>query len=537
MSISKAMEADINLIDWKTEFASLAAQHGSRIAVSDIDGSVTFAQLIGGSAACASHLRQAGVQPGEGVATLIVNSIEAVWVSLGILLAGACEVTLNPAQSLDEQEWCIDLVGPRLLIHDGRTTSLPRSKATVLRCDDIRQLEGEREALREKMAALPHVDGAAWSRILFTSGTTGRPKGAVHTHAGRWLANLLLRYSIRGRIKGGSMLLMTPFSHGSSLLAHALLLDGAPIHLVPGVDRNVIEPLIRGGAVRHIFAPPTVLMKLVEIFAGETIDTIQTVFTGTGPLSSELYGAARKIFGPNIRVTYGMSEIFNPVTVLEPSQSERWYGELGEGAVGMVGWPAPGVEISIRDDEGRDVEGDTSGQIFLRTRHMYAGYLQPSGDFEPAPAFYPTGDVGTFNPKTGLRLLGRMHDTIKTGGYKVMAQEVEVALRERGAAGEFVVLGLPSKYWGEVISCARAASNDCWIDEMKRLSGSLTRYKQPRIFVTVPTIWKNAIGKIDRKQIRNFIDTHYELEDGSHPVLRPRNGDHDPDPELHAISK
>ena len=124
---------------------------------------------------------------------------------------------------------------------------------------------------------------------------------------------------------------------------------------------------------------------------------------------------------------------------------------------------------------------------------------------------------------SGLRLLGRMHDAIKTGGYKVMAQEVEVALRERGITGEFVVLGLPSKYWVEVISCVRAGNDERWIDEMKKASEPLTRYKQPRLFVTVPTIWKNATGKIDRTQIRNFIDTHYELQDGSHPVLRRRD--------------
>lgn len=481
--------------------------------MTDVARSATFDEVVVQAEAVAAWLLDQGIRPGERVVTLIANSVEAVSASFGIVIAGGCEVSLNPGQSIEEQEWCAGLVEARAFLHDGRAKTLPRTSAAAIDCTELGHA-GSANWINPK--------GSDWGRILFTSGTTGRPKGVVHTHAGRWLSNLLLRHSIRDRLRGGSTLLMTPFSHGASLLSYALLFDGAPVHLVQGVDRTVIDPLVRSGSIENIFAPPTVLVKLVEIFSGEHIETVRSIFTGTAPLSAELYGAVCDIFGPVVRVTYGMSEIFNPITVLQPDLADRCYAECGQDAVGAVGWPAPGVEVSIRDDDGRDLNDGETGQVFLKARHMYAGYLREGGQFQPAEPFHATGDIGTLSPAFGLRLLGRMHDTIKTGGYKVMAQEVEVALRERGVTGEFVVLGLPSQYWGEIIGCVRAANDDGWINDIRKAAEPLTRYKQPRVFVSVPTIWKNAIGKIDRNQIRSFIDKHYELEDGPYPALRRR---------------
>lgn len=500
-------------ISWRTEISSLPFRFPGRTVVTDASRSATVDEIVRHADAVTARLFDHGIRPGERVVTLIANSVEAISASFGIMLAGACEVTLNPGQSLEEQTWCADLVNVKAFLHDGRAKALPQVSAAAIDCTKL-DVPGK--------PGWHSPTGSDWGRILFTSGTTGRPKGVVHTHAGRWLSNLLLRHSIRDRLRGGSTLLMTPFSHGASLLSYALLFDGAPVHLMQGVDRAVIEPLVRSGSIENIFAPPTVLVKLVEIFSGERIETVRTIFTGTAPLSAELYGAVRDIFGPVVRVTYGMSEIFNPITVLQPDLADRCYAECGQDAVGVVGWPAPGVDVSIRDDDGRDVHDGEPGQVFLRARHMYAGYLRDGGQFQPAQPFHPTGDIGTFSQAFGLRLLGRMHDMIKTGGYKVMAQEVEVALRERGVTGEFVVLGLPSQYWGEIIGCVRAANDDGWINDIRKAAEPLTRYKQPRVFVSVPTIWKNAIGKTDRNQIRSFIDTHYELEDGPYPALRRR---------------
>ena len=503
---------------WAHDLRLLGARYGARIAVTDLDGAVTYEELVERAFGLARHLAHAGIGPGDRVATLIPNSAAAVHASWGIAICGACEVTLNPAQAPDEQAWCIEVAAPRVLLHDGRAPALPGGDIQVMSCTSAPHGAG---------APMPPVapceePEADWGRILFTSGTTGRPKGVVHTHQARWLAAQLLRQSLAETMSEGSTLLLTPFSHGASLLAYALLPAGKPVHLLPGLDPAVVGPLVRSGAVAHLFAPPAVLVRLVELLRGEYHASVRTVLTGTAPLPAALYQDARRIFGPRLRITYGMTEIFNPITVLEPAATDVAYQSLGEDASGLVGWPAPGVEISVRDEAGVAVADGVEGEIFVHAKHMYAGYLRGRGQFEPAPAFHPTGDIGRLDAARGLRLSGRLHDVIKSGGYKVHPQEVESALRERGIEGDFAVLGLPSQRWGEIVVLARAQPEGESFDDVVEAATRLTHYKRPRLFAALPALPRNAIGKIDRRRIREQIVERWELLDGAHPAFRRR---------------
>src|SRR5262249_19215344 len=198
----------------------------------------------------------------------------------------------------------------------------------------------------DALRGLPPVADEAWARISFTSGTTGRPKAIVHTQRQRWIANLLQRASFAHMPGPGSrVLLMTPFTHGAGLIAHAFLDHGATSVLLDGVDLPAVERLLAGGGIDHVFAPPTVLAKLSAAFPDRHFPGVKLVFTGTAPLTPALYERARTLFGPVIRVTYGKSEIVNPIAVLSPAECDAYYRETDAGPGSCVGWAGTGVEI------------------------------------------------------------------------------------------------------------------------------------------------------------------------------------------------
>lgn len=189
-------------------------------------------------------------------------------------------------------------------------------------------------------------------------------------------------------------------------------------------------PILDAAWVDQVFAPPTVLAKILAASGSRTFPRIRTVFTGTAPLAPELYAKARRAFGPVVRLTYGKSEVFNPIAVLTPEETDAWYSgpEPKQGA--CVGWPASGVEIRIEPTVQGEGKGEEAGRVLLRTRHMLAGHVTEQG-FTPLAAgeFHETGDIGRIDALGRLHLCGREGDLIKTGGYRVSPDEVESYLR------------------------------------------------------------------------------------------------------------
>src|SRR5690606_2241297 len=194
----------------------------------------------------------------------------------------------------------------------------------------------------------PAVDPSAEARIIFTSGTSGRPKAAVYTTAKRWMSATVLRSVLpyRPNVASG-IVLMTPYVHGATSLARAYLECGSRVALLRGIEEALLRPLLSGRNFDALFAPPSVLAKLVEIFTGERLDHIRSIYAGTQPLPLALYRKAAAIFGPCMRVTYGKTENLNPITLLEPDETDDVY-QTSDASVGTcVGYPGPGVELRI----------------------------------------------------------------------------------------------------------------------------------------------------------------------------------------------
>jgi len=509
-------QRDTKPVNWGAAFATLAQRFAGLPAVCTLDAEHAFDEVIGRAAAVARALRNTGVRPGEAVATVLTNRGHAVWGSIGVTLSGAAEASLNPGMTGSELKYCLDLIAPRVVLADSTTAGAVREAGHApWLVEDI-------DGARADVVVDRPVDGGVVGKILFTSGTTGKPKAIIHSHRGRFVANLMLRSNLPFRPTPQSrILLMTPYCHGASLLAAAFLDTGASVQLMTGVDVEGIRPLLTSGAVDCMFAPPTVLAKLTDALGDFTCGSLRTIFTGTATLPPDLYQRTRAMFGPIVRVTYGKTEIFNPITVLEADDTDAAYGARDQNRGANLGWPVSGVEVSIRDDSDEICPPGKPGRVFLRAPHMMTGYIDETGIHAvSAQDWHESGDVAALSPRGELMLVGRENDVIKTGGYKLFPQEIEALLAAGRIAAEIVVVGLPSAYWGQIVVAVAERPVPGWQARAVAIVASLSRYKRPRAYIAVAELPRNAQGKLRRPRLVEILLAECLIEDGPHPVVR-----------------
>ena len=496
----------LDRIPWSLELHTLARRHGARVAVDTGQATLTFAQLNGYAHALATRLLADGVRAGTCVGIYLPNGIAAVWADYGVTIAGACMVHLNAAYTRDEIEWGMRLAPMTHIVTDrANAAAVQGLGARVVLCEDIEPLADPGE--------LPAVEAAAWGRIIFSSGTTGKPKALVYDQGRRWLAAVMLRAVLPMTPGPGSrVLLMTPYVHGASMQARAWLDYGGTAVLLNGVQVDQVQAQLQAGA-DAIFAPPTVLAKLAAALPGRHFPRVRCMFTGTQTLTPALYAKARALFGPCVRVTYGKSENVNPITVLDPEAAEAVYAQPAEQQGACLGWPAPGVEVRIGP-------GD---EIHLRSQHMYIGHVDQDGFHPPdADGWHRTGDLGRIDGQGRLWLLGRMADVIKSGGYKIYPDEIEAVLAGLEDCGDVCVAALPSDYWGEVIVAVAERAGSGWAQRAGERVRELARYKHPRAHIDVAALPRNPQGKISRRAVRDMVLEQYRLQDGPYPAVVPR---------------
>ena len=503
-------------IPWSSDLLTLARRFGPRIAITDGDASITYAALSARAHGLARRLIAEGFKPGQPVATFVPNGCDAPWVSYGLTMAGVAETPCNTGSTDAELGWFAQLTGfKRIVAPQASCARLAGLGFEPLALEDITQ--------DDSGAPLPPVPSDAWGRIIFTSGTTGKPKAILHSHGGRYLANILQRAVLPFTPEPGErVLLMTPFTHGAALITYAWLDHGGEVVLQDGVRAERIAPVLAAPRLSAIFAPPTVLAKLLALFPGQAVPGLKVIFCGTQTLTRDLYARAAAQFGPVVRVTYGMSECFNPITVLEGPDVAAAMEEAEDGLGANLGWPATGVEIAIRDEAGAPLPHGDSGDIWLRARHMNIGMIGADGFVpRPAGAWHRTGDLGAIDARGRLRLAGRASDVMKSGGYRVHPAEIEMVLEEAGQGRAICVLGLASDYWGEVIIAVADGLASGWEAAALPLAEKLARHKRPRAWLTLPELPRNAQGKVVRARVRDAVLARWRLEDGPHPRLIP----------------
>jgi acyl-CoA synthetase (AMP-forming)/AMP-acid ligase II len=503
--------AEIPVSPWQTSLRSFAARYGDRVAVASRGRTLTYAQLAAQADAVRAAVIEAGTKAGEPVAILARNGPGVVVASYGVMASGAAEFVVDLNLGPDDIAYALKIAGVRRVVAErGEMHRIATLGLGVLVLEEI-------VAQPARTVASPPFDGRAWAKVTLTSGTTGRPKGIIHRHDRRWYAHVLLRSHmpfVPGA--GDRVLLMTAFSHGAGLLAAAWFENGASVELIDGVDVAYADELFARGEITAVFAPPTVLAKLIDGTRHARIDGIKCAFCGTATLQPALYHAAAAKFGPVIRVTYGKSEMYNPITVLEIGEAADYYRDLSTLDAVCLGSPAVGVEVVVRDESGRVCAVGEHGEIHLRSPHMMIGHVDAQGFHElPEGAFHATGDLGYRDARGRLFLAGRAHDVIKTGGYKIYPEEIERVLPP-GVA----VVGIPSTHWGEVIVAVSEGGDVT--DVVATATAGLARYKQPRACLTIERLPRSLQGKVQRARMRELVLARYEMADGPYPKFAVR---------------
>jgi malonyl-CoA/methylmalonyl-CoA synthetase len=485
----------------------LLARPAAAPAILDDHGVVRWGELCERATRAAGALL-AGRDTLAGARVALLARQDADWVVsfVGILLAGGAAVPLSPAYPAAELAWFgadadVDAVvlSPE---HAELGAELARGRRVVAA-----------DAWRSGPAAPPRAAGDADPAvILYTSGTTGRPKGAVLTHGNLAIHTALLR-DAWALVPEDRLLHALPLHHlhglGISLLS--VLAAGGSARLLPRFDAARVTEALSAGDVSVFMAVPTMYQKLREHVGGEAarlaarLARPRLCTSGSAALPVTLASFWRDVSGAIPLERFGMTEI--GVGASNP---------LAEAArrPGSVGPALPTVELRLVDEHGADA-GRGPAELWVRGPSVFPGYWRR--DEATASAFAPdgwfrTGDVAELDADGYVRLLGRTsQDILKSGGYKLSALEIEEALREHPDVAEVAVVGLPDETWGErvvaaVVARAGAAPSAVAPEALRGWARTrLAAYKVPREIVVVRALPRNPIGKVVKGELKRML--------------------------------
>ena len=415
----------------------------------------------------AGWLRGEGVEPGDRVVIQLENGRDLVAAHLGCMALGAVRVPVNAHYRAIELAPIVEDADPRLVIsaHPGlfpgrRVHARPAAGRPV------------------RDWASPPDDVTA---LLFTSGTTGRPKGVPQTWA-MWEANLDA-LSRRWHLDPEDRLhLVLPLfhTHGLVLGLHGTLLRGAS-----AVIGERFEPVVPAPGVTHIYGVPTFYRRWLPAMAGEPAPfrALKMMVSGSDGLPDAVWDAVRAATGHRIVERYGMTETV--MITANPCDGER--------RVGTVGTPLEGVDVRVVDDE-----------VQVRGPSVFGGYRpRPDPAAFTADGWFRTGDAGAWDPAGYLRIVGRQKDLVIVGGVNVSPAEVEAVIAGLPGVREVGVCGLPDPDLGEVV--AAAVVGDISPAALEAAVAGLSGLKRPRRWAMVDTLPRNALGKLQRGRIRTEI--------------------------------
>ena len=484
-----------------------------RPAVSDDRSSRTYRQLTERVARLAGGLRAQGLAPGDRVLLSLENCGEFLELLFGCWAAGLCAVPANARLHPREVEFIAEDSGARLLVATpvlaealaplaGAVASLDRVVAT--RSADYDGLFGE------PLGADPgQPTDSAW--LFYTSGTTGRPKGAVLTHRNLVFMSQCYYADIDQLDERDTHVLAAPVSHGAGLYALPFLLKGAHQIVLPHFDVEAILDVIARHPRVSMFAAPTMLTRLVHApeVAAADIANLRTIYYGGGPMYVADLERALDIFGPRLYQLYGQGESPMTITGLAQRLHERdhphWYDRLAS-----CGYARSGVLVRVVDDQDRDLRAGEIGEVITKSDCVMDGYWQnPAANAETLRGgWLHTGDLGSMNADGLLTLRDRSKDMIISGGSNIYPREIEEVLLRHPDVVEASVVGRSHPDWGDEVVAFLVARRGTVVAaaELDRLClDHIARFKRPRDYRFVEALPKNNYGKVLKTELRRLF--------------------------------
>jgi malonyl-CoA/methylmalonyl-CoA synthetase len=456
----------------------------------------TYRELDAEAARYANLLASLGLKPGDRVAAQIDKSAENVFLYLGCLRAGLVYLPLNTAYQAGEIAYFVSDAEPRAAF------CRPEARDWFRGVPHLPQLaDAGRHAAAFRTVASAPEDLAC---IVYTSGTTGRPKGAMISH-GNLSSNAAALHDA-WRFRTGDVLLhaLPMFHvHGLFVALHTALLNASRVIYQARFDPQAVLAALPRATV--FMGVPTYYVRLLseKTLNRELCARMRLFVSGSAPLAVETFDAFERRTGHAILERYGMTE--TGMNTSNPCDGER--------RKGTVGTPLPGIEVIVVDEADRPLGSGSTGHIQVRGPNVMRGYWKlpekNSEEFTP-DGFFRTGDLGVVDRDGYLSIVGRAKDMVISGGYNVYPREVELALEGLPGVSDCAIFGVPHADFGEAVTAAIVLAPGVQLTEdevIAYIKAKLANYKVPKRVVFVPELPRNAMGKVLKNVLRENYST------------------------------
>ena len=475
---------------------------------------VSYSQMAERTARMITVLHAIGLGRGSSLALLSRNRIDVLAISYAAYIAGLRLTPLSALTSADDLAFMLaDAEIDALLVDD--TLFADRGRAMRERVPSLKHLlslgplEGAFDIMAAAVAVKPEplVVKARPQDIAivgYTGGTTGRPKGVVHTHA-TLLASVVMMASEWEWPDELRMLAATPVSHAAGVMALPVALLGGSFHMLAGFDADALLSYVEQERISATFLVPVMIYRLIDAARAKPRDltTLKTVFYGAAPMLASRLAEGLDVFGPVFMQLYGQSEAPTCIAWLGKRQHDLRHPER----LASCGVPFADIDIALLDEQLRPVSAGDVGEICVRGPHVMAGYWQRPEETAVALAggWLHTGDMGRFDADGYLYIVDRKKDMIISGGLNIFPRELEDVIAALPGVAQVAVVGLPDERWGEAVTALIVPRLGVELDAQAVIAAVRERkgaMLAPKSVLIVEALPLTPLGKVDKKTLR-----------------------------------